>query len=127
MLSSKAVASQFKVLSCETRVDIIKLLKRGPMKVTEIAEALSVSQPAISQHLKLLKAAGLVADKKDGYWVSYSLNPVQLLAVRRELEEVCRCRSVDCAKTLRVYKQELLKEVAWIDQQLEDIEGPVLV
>jgi len=127
MLNAKLVAGQFKVLSCETRVDIIRLLKQGPMKVTEIAEGLSVSQPAVSQHLKVLKTAGLVEDEKDGYWVSYSLNPVRLLAMRHELERVCRCHSVDCEKTLKLYQRELLEELRWIEQQLEQLDPSVLV
>ncbi len=118
MSDIKATAERFKVLACESRVAIIKLLKQGPRKVTEIAELLEMSQPAVSQNLKLLKSADLVTDQKDGYWVNYSLNPTQLLEIRRELEGVCRCNDVDCAKTLRGYQQELEEELAWVKQQL---------
>lgn len=115
----KAMAERFKVLACQSRVAIIDLLKHGPQKVTEIAEALGMSQPAVSQNLKVLKAAGLVADQKDGYWVSYSLNPIRLLEIRRELESVCRCNTLDCVKTLSAYKREIEAELQWINQQLE--------
>ena len=117
-MESKEVAERFKVLSCETRVAIIKLLKQGPKKVTEIAQMLSISQPAASQHLKLLKAAKLVADEKDGFWVSYSLKPLQLLEIRRELEGICRCGDEQCQDTLEAYQQELEAELKWINKQL---------
>lgn len=117
-MKTKEVAERFKVLSCETRVAIIKLLKQGPKKVTEIAETLNVSQPAASQHLKLLKAAGVVTDEKDGFWVSYSLKPLQLLEIRRALEGVCRCCDEQCQDTLEAYKRELEAELEWIKGQL---------
>lgn len=119
--SAKETAEQFKILSCEARVAIINLLKRGPKKVTEIADILEVSQPAISQHLKVLKSAGLVADQKDGYWVSYSLIPLRLLEIRRELEDICRCSTADCETTLKAYKKELEEQLAWINQQLSNL------
>jgi len=109
------------VLACESRVAIIKLLKQGPRKVTEIAQLLEMSQPAVSQNLKVLKAANLVADEKDGYWVNYSLNPIQLLEIRRELEGVCRCKNVECVQTLTGYQQELEAELAWVKQQLAEL------
>lgn len=119
--AAKETAEQFKILSCETRVAIINLLKRGSKKVTEIADILEVSQPAISQHLKVLKSADLVADQKDGYWVSYSLNPLRLLEIRRELEDICRCSTADCEMTLEAYKKELEEQLAWITQQLSNL------
>lgn len=117
-MESKDVAERFKVLSCETRVAIIRLLKQGPKKVTEIAETLNISQPAASQHLKLLKAANMVVDEKDGFWVSYSLKPLQLLEIRRELEGICRCSDEQCKDTLEAYKRELEAELKWINKQL---------
>lgn len=124
--SSKEMAERFKVLACESRVAIIQLLKDGPKKVTEMAELLGMSQPAVSQNLKVLKAAGLVADQKDGYWVSYSLNPLRLLEIRRELEGVCRCSSEDCEQTLSEYKQTLEQELAWINEQLATLQKAVV-
>ena len=118
-MDNKETAEQFKVLACESRVAIIRLLKDGPQKVTEIAARLGLSQPAVSQNLKLLKGAGLVDDQKDGYWVSYSLNPVRLFELRRELESVCRCQDVACAQTLKRYRRELEQELKWADKQLD--------
>ena len=49
-----------------TRRNIFESLKSGPRSVGELAEGLPVSRPAVSQHLRVLKAAGLVSDRKDG-------------------------------------------------------------
>jgi len=124
--SPKELAERFKVLACESRVAIIQLLKDGPKKVTEMADLLKMSQPAVSQNLKVLKAAGLVVDQKDGYWVSYSLNAIRLLEIRHELESVCRCCSEDCEQTLNAYKQTLDQELAWINEQLANFKEAVV-
>jgi DNA-binding transcriptional ArsR family regulator len=106
-------------------VSIIQLLKDGPKKVTEIAKHLGMSQPAVSQNLKVLKAGGLVADQKDGYWVSYSLNGLRMLELRRELELVCRCHNADCEKTLEAYKDTIEQELVWINEQLASLTADV--
>jgi DNA-binding transcriptional ArsR family regulator len=63
----------FKALSNDTRLKIIQLLSRQPLCVNALACSLSVSQPAVSQHLKVLENAGLVKGDKRGYWVHYEL------------------------------------------------------
>ena len=124
-LQTKDKAERFKVLAAGARLAIIELLKQGPRKVSEICEALGASQPAVSQHLKILKAAGLVSDEKDGYWVSYSLNTAQLLEYKRELNGVCRCSHENENQTaperalLEVYKEELERELNEVKQQLK--------
>lgn len=120
-LRTKETAERFKVFSAGARLAIIELLKSGPKKVTEIAEALGASQPAVSQHLKVLKAVGLVTDQKDGYWVSYELNHARLLEYKRELEGVCRCGCEGCAPSdsvLKEYKKELEVELQRVEQRL---------
>lgn len=64
-----------------TRRAIFERLAGGPMAVGEIARDLPVSRPAVSQHLKVLKQAGLVSDRADANRRLYSMNP-------RGLEEV---------------------------------------
>jgi len=123
--SAKDMAERFKVLSCESRVAIIQTLKQGPRKVTELATLLQMSQPAVSQNLKVLKAADLVADQKDGYWVSYSLNHLSMLEMRLELEAVCRCSNEDCEQTLESYKAEIEQELAWINEKLTSLRSGV--
>ena len=62
-----------KALSDPNRVKIIKMLQRRAMCVCELQAALKVSQPTVSNHLKVLEGAGLVAGVKEGPWVNYSL------------------------------------------------------
>ncbi len=65
----------FKALSDENRRKIIRLLrKHEDMTAGEIADKFDISKPAISEHLKILKSAGLVFSVKKGQYVEYSLN-----------------------------------------------------
>ena len=69
----KESADLFKILSVDKRIEIIELLKKEPMNVNSLADNLGVTQSAVSQHLRVLKAAGLVKDERRGYWIHYSL------------------------------------------------------
>jgi ArsR family transcriptional regulator len=62
-----------KALSDPNRVKILKLLQQRTMCVCEIHFVLAISQPAVSNHLKILSEAGLVKSSKEGLWVNYSL------------------------------------------------------
>ena len=67
---------QFDALGDGTRRAILeRLLKSGPLPVGKLAEGLPVSRPAVSQHLRVLKAANLVAEKSAGTRHMYELNP----------------------------------------------------
>ena len=70
------------VLGDATRRSIFESLKSGPRSVGELAEGLPVSRPAVSQHLRVLKAAGLVSDRKDGTRRVYRIEPDGLARVR---------------------------------------------
>ena len=65
-----------------TRRAIFERLAGGPQAVGELAKALPVSRPAVSQHLKVLKDAGLVIDRPDGTRRLYQLDPTGIEAVR---------------------------------------------
>lgn len=69
----KELIKVFKALSDPNRIKILKLLEIKPMCVCELKEALGVSQPAVSKHLRVLEDANLVDFKKDGMWVNYFL------------------------------------------------------
>ena len=87
----KEAAELFKILSVDKRIEIIELLKKAAMSVNSIAEALGITQSAVSQHLRVLKAAGLVRDERQGYWIFYSLNREVLEQCRQRLNRVCTC------------------------------------
>ena len=87
----KESADLFKLLSVDKRIEIIELLKKEPMSVNAIAEALGISQSAVSQHLRVLKNSGLVKDERQGYWIYYSLNKDTLEKCRQRLNRICTC------------------------------------
>lgn len=69
----KSFVKVMKALSDPNRVKIIKLLQIKYMCVCELQGALSLAQPTVSKHLKILEEAGLVDYMKDGLWVNYYL------------------------------------------------------
>ncbi len=85
-------------LADSTRRTIFQRLAERPRSVTELAAALPVSRPAVSQHLKILKDAGLVADTPAGKQRIYRVEPAGLAALRAELD-------LFWSKTLAAYKQ----------------------
>jgi DNA-binding transcriptional ArsR family regulator len=70
-----------------TRRAIFEQLRRGPRAVGEIAGELPVSRPAVSQHLRVLKEAGLVTERRDGTRRLYRLDPDGLAQVRRYFDD----------------------------------------
>ncbi|MCP3811248.1 ArsR/SmtB family transcription factor [Mycolicibacterium septicum] len=69
-----------------TRRAIFKRLADGPLAVGELADGLPVSRPAVSQHLKILKRAGLVRDRAVGTRRVYHVDPEGVEALRAELD-----------------------------------------
>jgi DNA-binding transcriptional ArsR family regulator len=87
----KESADLFKILSVDKRIEIIELLKKEARSVNSLAENLGITQSAVSQHLRVLKAAGLVTDERQGYWIYYSLNKSALEKCRQRLNRICTC------------------------------------
>ena len=128
-------AEIFKVLSVETRVKIIDLLKsNGALGVKDISEQLGITPPAVSQHLKILKQAGLVRSERQGYWIPYSINEEAMEDCREILNEVCSCGCQGTGKfkekelskaslaTLKKYEIELEKELNKVRGRVSEIE-----
>ena len=69
-----------------TRRAIVACLAERPRAVGELAEELPISRPAVSQHHKVLKDAGLVTDRADGTRPDYRLNPAGVAALRDQLD-----------------------------------------
>lgn len=70
------------VLAEPTRLAIFELLAEGPQAVGELAAFLPVTRPAVSQHLKVLKEAGLVTDHREGTRRLYQLDPQGIEEIR---------------------------------------------
>jgi DNA-binding transcriptional ArsR family regulator len=73
-------------LADPTRRAVFELLGDGPRAVGEVAAELPVSRPAVSQHLRVLKDAGLVVDRAEGNRRLYALNPAALEELRSYVE-----------------------------------------
>lgn len=67
---------------------IFDRLSRGPLAVNELAATMPVSRPAVSQHLRVLKDAGLVLDSKDGTRRVYQLSPAGIARLRDHFDRV---------------------------------------
>ena len=75
----------FKVFSNEVRLKIFEFLLEGKMCVSGIVNRLHVTQPTVTQHLKILQQAGLIKAKKTGYWMHYSINDTGFNKIKKEL------------------------------------------
>ena len=84
---SARVARWFHALSDETRVRVVELLCGGEQCVCDLQSALGAAQSRLSFHLKVLREAGIVSDRKDGRWVHYSLRPEALEQMAGYLQE----------------------------------------
>ena len=82
-----AYASALTALADPTRRSVFERLRSGPASVGDLAADLPVSRPAVSQHLKALKIAGLVSDKPDGARRVYYIDPDGLGELRRWLDQ----------------------------------------
>src|SRR5258708_38606169 len=68
-------ARRFHALSDETRLEIVRLLSHGERCVCELQDVLDAAQSRLSFHLKTLKDAGVVTDRRGGRWVFHALEP----------------------------------------------------
>jgi ArsR family transcriptional regulator, arsenate/arsenite/antimonite-responsive transcriptional repressor len=78
----------FKTLGDSNRMNLIRILLRSDLCVGALARHLGLSEPALSQHLKLLREAGLVRGEKRGYWTHYSVEKDALRQVAKKLSEI---------------------------------------
>jgi DNA-binding transcriptional ArsR family regulator len=85
-MAAQQVDALWDAMGDRTRRAILNCLSEQPMAVGELAGALPVSQPAVSQHLKVLKEAGLVVGQAAGTKRIYRLNPVGVIALQDQLQ-----------------------------------------
>lgn len=85
---SKPPVALYSALADTTRCRILEILKVAPTPVHVLTEAFSISRPAISRHLRVLKSAGLVAEVKKGRENVYTFKPAKLDAARTWLETI---------------------------------------
>jgi DNA-binding transcriptional ArsR family regulator len=85
-MANRAEAAVLDALGDPTRRAVLELLRTRERPVGDIADRLPVSRPAVSQHLRVLKHAGLVRDRRDGTRRLYRVEPKGLEALRGYLE-----------------------------------------
>ena len=95
----KDLSRLLKVLSVGTRVRIVQLLKGQTLCVNALAARLEVTQGAVSQHLRVMRDAGLVIDEKRGYFVHYRLNEETLAAWREKIDKLLDPKRRICTDT----------------------------
>lgn len=129
-------AEIFKVLSVGTRIKIINLLKeKGSAGANEIAEQLGITPAAASQHLKILRHAGLVTSERQGFHIPYSINVKAMGHCHQILVEVCACGCPgsgwydkkdfsECSlEELKAYKRELEDNLRFIEKKIDELQA----
>ncbi|MFL5618623.1 MAG: ArsR/SmtB family transcription factor [Gemmatimonadaceae bacterium] len=91
---SRAVAAlRFRALGDETRLRILEHLVSGERSVSDLMVLADIGQSLMSHHLRILREAGLVVDRRDGRWIHYSIAEPALAACRLALYEMEPLRS----------------------------------
>ncbi|MEF2231870.1 MAG: metalloregulator ArsR/SmtB family transcription factor [Pseudodesulfovibrio sp.] len=88
MTSYENQARVFKILSVDTRIRMLELLKGGPLCVNALSKRLGITPSAVSQNLRILRDADLVVADKQGYFVHYGINRQTMMALRSLADEL---------------------------------------
>lgn len=130
-------AELFKVLSVETRIRIIELLKeKGSLGVKELSRILDITPSAVSQHLKVLRYAGLVHSERKGYWLPYEIDEAALEHCGEMLSDVCTCgckgadrncrgeseNETDNLELLKKHERELERKLKKVQERIRKIQ-----
>lgn len=89
------MARVFRALGDPTRLKIVALLSHGELCVCHIQQGLALTQPTTSRQLSILRAAGLVQDRREGAWVHYSLAKLPNEEVERAVRSLVRSFASD--------------------------------
>lgn len=104
----KDLSMVFKALSDETRLRIVKLLEGGELCVCHVVAAFDMAQSKVSFHLGVLRAAGLVHDRKEGKWMHYRINDSDLfkrLLILSVIEKIPEETLVEDRKRLQSFME----------------------
>jgi DNA-binding transcriptional ArsR family regulator len=100
-----------------------------------MSKSLGITPSAVSQHLKILKHAGLVRNERKGYWIPYQIDPVALEECGEFLAKICTCGckgtggfsemelngATDKVDLLRKYEEELEAELQRVQSRIEEL------
>lgn len=133
----------FRALSVSTRIRILEILKaKGPLGAKALAGLIGVTPAAVSQHLKVLRGAGLVCSERKGYFIPYRVDPLGLSKCSHKIVAVCKCEPAEgqavgewrgrpTGKRLRGaeladlegYKHDLERRLDLVNRRLEQMKG----
>lgn len=95
-MDNKRVAAMFKAFCDENRLRILQVLQSGERCACHLLEELQITQPTLSHHMKILCDAGIVAGRKEGKWMYYSISEEGIEAVKECLNQFTK--QVDTVK-----------------------------
>ncbi|HTC47562.1 MAG TPA: metalloregulator ArsR/SmtB family transcription factor [Candidatus Aquilonibacter sp.] len=110
--TAKATEATFQALADPTRRAVLDLLRGGSQPAGEIAGAFSISRPAISKHLRLLRRAHLVREHREGRHRVYQLNPEPLRAIDTWLDQYRNFWKMNLTNLKTFVEAEYAKETA---------------
>ena len=98
--TDRQMAYVFKALGDENRIQILKLLRNGEKCACKLLDALNISQPTLSHHMKILCDAGIVSGRKEGKWMHYSICCEGARDISQMLQELLTASAIpdDCCK-----------------------------
>lgn len=102
IISVSRAAALFHALSDETRLEILDMLRGGERCVCDLQDALDAAQSRLSFHLKVLREAGLVSDRREGRWSYYRLH-VEALEEVHDLVRVLGTEGAGSRRSLKVF------------------------
>lgn len=116
-----------RALGTGARMQILEILKVGPLEVGALAQQIGISQSAVSQHLKVLKELNLVSDRRRSYFIYYSLNPQEFARLEEMMMAVCRISSERSLRRVRrerlfALRDQLKAELERVQQALSMLE-----
>ncbi len=88
MSTEREIAEVFKALSDENRIHILRSLRDGEKCACSLLEELSISQPTLSHHMKILCDSGLVEGRREGKWMHYTICPEQVCRVGKLMQQL---------------------------------------
>ena len=100
-MDERKTALLFKAFGDENRLRILALLTSGEKCACRILEEMSISQPTLSHHMKILCDAGIVAGRKEGKWMHYRICPEGVEIARTYLDGLTAARPVGEGKPCR--------------------------
>ena len=99
--TDRQMAYVFKALGDENRIQILKLLHNGEKCACKLLDALNISQPTLSHHMKILCDAGIVTGRKEGKWVHYSMCGEGVAQVRALMKDLLSPENIPTDRTCK--------------------------